>query len=726
MQENEGLHQRVLADLKSRFSHLEAHEIFSFDEWRAHTNGDGGALTGEEQLIVVDQAIATLQKLYVHMDLKRTRHGVDPVRQLLVFREQLGSGCDPRRFHNRMLQIFKTLGDVHTAYRLPAPWKDAIAFLPFILGSFVEEGNRRYVVTRTLWDDSDWGLTGFERGTEVVSWNGTPIDEAVQHGAEFEEGSTAPHDLALGLQFMTVRWLGASFEPDSPWVIVGYRRAGEVKECRFFWTVLKGSLQLVVTNQAVPAVFAAGDRVSVEALRQERSRSAHTASVVVHRGRQVLFVGREVPPVSEERLAQLGAALALQFANPVGQNELKKFTDSHAELQPAKGELPSLLPSFLEAREHEGGRLLNYAHTLNGEWSERVRRSHDAIASKRFGYLGIRAFPPDGQERRIFKYELRRLLSLMPEGGLIIDIRDNPGGSAELAEQSLQFLTPKPIAPLPFRFIASAATKMVTGRVVEFKQYGASIENALSTGAAFSAGVPISTPRETNALGQFYFGPVVLVTNGVTYSAGDIFAAGFEDNNVGSIVGVDETTGGGGANCWFYEEIIRRMLEMPKLPRGINLQVAVRQCARIGSNNLGIPIEEVGVTLPPANRHTLTRDDILGVSRQPWSLLLRCAAELAEKKSYKLEVRFSRESLPDGGDGRRVTVTTRGIERLDYYVNGRPTVVPVENAGNGRSPETSFVVPMRTNQRLDLKILGYAPGEGGDELVARCVRVFHG
>ena len=744
MSEHELLHQHLSDELQKRFR--SSAKLFSFDGWRQHTKDKGRALTMQEAQLVVGQAIETLQNLYVHMDLKRTRRGVDPVRQLLVFREQLRtaeareagenpptSEWDPRTFHKRMLEIFKTLGDVHTAYRLPDPWKHAIAFLPFILARFVEGGEPRYVVTRTLWDGCDWGLKGFERGTEVVSWNGMPMDEAVRRSAELEEGSTTAHDLALGLQVMTVRWLGASFEPDSPWVIVGYRppRQKAAVEGRFFWSVLREDEAVpLITAQAVPMIFKPApvrapvpvqSRVSLEMRRQERSRSAHIASEVVHRGRKTLFVPGQ--PVSPKRLEDLGDELSSKFARPVGQTQLRGFTESNGELRSNNGEFPTLLPEWLEAREHEGERLLHYLETLNPKIKELVTSDLRAtIASKRFGYLGIRAFPLEGKARRIFKYELRRLLSLMPEDGLIVDVRDNPGGSAELAEQSLQFFTPKVIAPLPFRFIASESTRKITKNRDEFKPYIASIDNALSTGAAFSAGVPISSAEAANALGQYYFGPVVLVTNGVTYSAGDLFAAGFQDNQVGTVIGIDETTGGGGANCWFYEENIRRALGQDPLPHEINLQIAVRQCARIGTSNLGVPIEEIGAITPPENRHSLKREDILGDSRRPWSLLLRCAVVLAQKPSYDLQAKFEILDLPDGGRERIVKVKTRGITRLDFYVNGRPTAVNVE--GNGDAPQTKFALPIRGNERLDLQILGYAPGTHREELVARYVRVF--
>ena len=65
---------------------------------------------------------------------------------------------------------------------------------------------------------------------------------------------------------------------------------------------------------------------------------------------------------------------------------------------------------------------------------------------------------------------------------------------------------------------------------------------ALQTGSTFSAGFPISPPEDCNAIGQKYFGPVVLVTDALCYSTTDIFAAGFQDHQIGPVLGVDGNT----------------------------------------------------------------------------------------------------------------------------------------------------------------------------------------
>ena len=98
-----------------------------------------------------------------------------------------------------------------------------------------------------------------------------------------------------------------------------------------------------------------------------------------------------------------------------------------------------------------------------------------------------------------------------------------------------------------------------------------------------------------NAVGQRYYGPVVLITNALSYSATEFFAAGFQDHDIGTILGTDESTGGGGANVVTYSDLLRNLnaaeraaeqMETPlppwpfgkELPGGADVRVAI--CAR--------------------------------------------------------------------------------------------------------------------------------------------------
>ena len=101
-----------------------------------------------------------------------------------------------------------------------------------------------------------------------------------------------------------------------------------------------------------------------------------------------------------------------------------------------------------------------------------------------------------------------------------------------------------------------------------------------------------------NAIGQQYGGPVVLVGDSTTYSAGDLFSAGFVDNGIGPFVCVGEATGAGGANVWDYADLRSALagspIQPPALPDGIGLSLSFRRATRSGPSE-GLPIEDIGI-----------------------------------------------------------------------------------------------------------------------------------
>ena len=148
------------------------------------------------------------------------------------------------------------------------------------------------------------------------------------------------------------------------------------------------------------------------------------------------------------------------------------------------------------------------------------------------------------------------------------------------------------------------------------------------------------------------------------------------------------------------------------------MQISARQCLRVGPKYAGIPIEEIGVR--SKMRHDLTRNDTIG--DRPWGLLVRAATDLAKQATYDLET-----SILKGGGDRRLTVVTRNIDRLDFYIDRRPTtsvnvqtrVINGERIGSTQSP------PFLLGQSVELEIQGFAlpTGEGEPVRVARWLQV---
>ena len=196
----------------------------------------------------------------------------------------------------------------------------------------------------------------------------------------------------------------------------------------------------------------------------------------------------------------------------------------------------------------------------------------------------------------------------------------------------------------------------------ELRPWKASLEAAVRNGELYAQPIPITDTAACNAIGQRYGGPVVLVSDSTTYSAGDLFSAGFVDNEIGPFVCVGEATGAGGANVWDYAEMRSALagspIALPALPDGIGLSLAFRRATRSGLS-AGLPIEDIGVAGAP---YAMTRDDLLAGNRD---LIAHCIALLSQQPASRLAAELDRPTLT-------VTVTTSGLTRLDALFDGHP------------------------------------------------------
>jgi C-terminal processing protease CtpA/Prc len=193
------------------------------------------------------------------------------------------------------------------------------------------------------------------------------------------------------------------------------------------------------------------------------------------------------------------------------------------------------------------------------------------------------------------------------------------------AEELLQVFTSRPIEPERAQFSTTplnlaicrnhAVSKQLTG--LELQPWIDSISEAVQTGASYSRGFPITPVADCNAIGQRYFGPTVLITDPLCYSATDMFSAGFQDHEIGAVIGVGGATGAGGANVWTHGLLSRLMAPdntdpgpspYQPLPRGADMRVAARRTTRVGDRQ-GDILEDLGVK--PDIVYRMTRRDVM-------------------------------------------------------------------------------------------------------------------
>src|SRR5262245_51153634 len=286
-----------------------------------------------------------------------------------------------------------------------------------------------------------------------------------------------------------------------------------------------------------------------------------------------------------------------------------------------------------------------------------------------FGYIRLKSFAPDSGNIRGVVAEFGRILGTLPQTGLILDVRGNGGGYINIGEMILQMLTPRAITPEPFHFLATTlALKIVSEPRNGAKDWEDTIIQGLESGASFSQGFPLTDPEECNKIGQVYQGPVVLVTDALCYSTTDIFSAGFQDHEIGPLLGCHSSTGAGGANVWDYSDDLQRLVLRPgnpfvDLPGGAGMRVAARRCTRVRGRS-GIPVEDYGVV--PDVRYFMTRQDVVGNNED----LIAAAGRILESLP-----RQALQLTPDPTDRlRKFSVDSSNVDRIDVFVNDRPAI----------------------------------------------------
>ena len=613
-----------------------------------------GNLTLNDRKRIVDQALVLIDDNYVHLPLKEAMHGVNPLQRLRLLRHRLEQETRATMgsefaFHREMLEIFNSLRDLHTNYLLPDPFRGKLAFLPFDIEECFDQGRSILLATHVV---PGFTHPHFRSGVQITSWNGVPIQRAVEVNGDAHAGSNAAARRARGIESMTVRPLTGALPPDEVWVIIGYTDLDGVdRELRQDWLV----------TPELPAVRGA-DPGRAQANAACLGLDLHMADV--RRAKAMLFAPQAI---AAEKMAK-----PARSSRPAAAGQA----------------VPSAISGVFHARS---------VTTPSGE----------------FGH--IRIFTFDVDDPTTFVEEFIRLAELLPQNGLIVDVRGNGGGHIWAAEGLLQVMTPVEIEPEPTQFVNTPLNLKLCKRHennplgIDLGPWVESITQSIETGAVYSRGYPITPPEFANQWGQRYHGPAVLITNARCYSATDIFAAGFQDHGIGVVLGTEANTGAGGANVWTHR-LLRNLLELPtpadpdspyrSLGRGADLRVSMRRTLRVGER-AGTPLEDLGVR--PDQVHPMTRRDILEGNVD---LIDRAGEILSAMEVCRLQVTLHRSS-----DSLGIFTGTTGLARLDVYVDGRP----VESAAVSDGPST-IRVPVAGNAGL-LELAGF--DSRGDYVAAR-------
>jgi hypothetical protein len=515
-----------------------------------------------------------------------------------------------------MTSIFIGLRDLHTLYLAPDPYRRQIAFLPFMIEEYHEAPAREGGEPVRVYFISKVARPvrhHLRPGALVKFWNGIPIERALELNALRNGGANHDARQARGLETLTSRWLGASALPDEDWIT------------------------LTVADPDEP-----------DALRELRCP---------------WLLGLPPAPASQKQQAQNGPRGA-EISIDSGL-EMRRRLKLALYADPGRPQAPSPASALTSRCE-----------------ALACRRLPDDDGP--FGYLRIWTFDVDDVD--VFVDEARRLLGeldAVAPSGLVIDLRGNPGGVMAAGDGLLAALAPGPIELEPLQYIANPTTlrfaRALASEDTPLQAFAtadtvSSLALGIETGMSFSNARPIAGSPMTDPRGQAYQGRKLLIVDALCYSTADIFACGFQDHELGHIMGTHGQTGGGGANVWSYEQLRDQLGdELPELPSpGANgtpavpasFSIALRRTLRV-KERAGTLVEGAGaqpsVNEPP---YRLTRNDVMFGNRD---LLAHATTKLQDDLLYSgLTNRLDAEPDPEGG----WKVRAKQLSRVEVVSDG--------------------------------------------------------
>jgi C-terminal processing protease CtpA/Prc len=604
-------------------------------------DGTGG-LSKKDRLRLLDQSILLLEMNYVHLPLKRAMHAINPIRRLRLLRfrleEQKESEMESeRQFHKRMLEIFASLRDLHTHYQLPSAFQNQMAFLPFLIEQyFVPNGKNQWIEKFMVSRIArKFVRSGNNAATEVACF---------RPGVEVLAWNGVPIRRAVEIN--------------------GETQAGSNPEARFARGL--DSLTTRPLDLSLPPD---------EAWVSITYRSKEGKILTLDKQKWMVDAVHE-RPLATKTTRRKRAAI-----------DLKKTKINQIKRQLYQREKFASGPRDIPVRKEFAD--LFYAQVKN-------------IGGRELGYVRLFSFDPEDPDQ--FVAEFKRVITSkgFPQQGLIIDVRGNPGGKIRAGERLLQLFTPRRVMPELFEFINTPLNLEICRHAPpdwELTRWAQSMAEAVQTGAIYSSGFPFSSEESCNDIGQVYHGPVILIIDALSYSTTDMFAAGFQDNEVGEVLGTSDNTGAGGANNWTYDDLMTARRNYPgspfkPLPKGVDIGLAMRRSIRVGRNS-GRPLEELGIV--PDDRHYITKRDLL---EQNYDLLRKAAAKLKNKPVYSLSLKPFREKDDTWGLTISCTSKIQNISYLDIFLNGRFKTTINTNNGSLKAARVTFGVHERNGDLL--------------------------
>ena len=603
-------------------------------------------LTREERLRILEQIILVLDMNYVHLPLKRAMHAIDPIQRLKLLKYRLES----RRKMEGEMQFHKRLLEIFASLR---------------------DIHTRYLLP-----------TPFRRAVAFLPFLVEQYFDTNRKGDKVEKFLVSRVAIKQFRAERGSRSAAAAFKPGVEllyWNGTPIRRAIEIN----------GEIQ---SGSNLDARFARGlDSLTIRPLRFSLPPDEEWVDITF----------RDLK--NKTRTIRQHWLVYQTTAAPAAKNSRTKR--SSVDVQKTK--INQVRRDLFAPREVPSQ--AGYARVFYTE----VRTVRlPKLGTQKVGYVRLYDFEVGAHGPFVEAFKRVITADGFPQDGLIIDVRGNPGGRIRAGERLLQLFTPRRIKPELFEFITTPLNLEIcqtAPKGIDLERWAESISEAVVTGATYSMGFPLTSEESCNDIGQVYYGPVLLVTDALSYSTTDMFAAGFQDNEVGEILGTSDNTGAGGANVWEYADFMkngRKLAKIPfkPLPRDTGLRIAIRRSIRVGQRE-GRPLEELGIT--PNHRYYMTKRDLVGHNED---LINEAVRILRTKPTYSLSVK------PVAGKRRTFEIAATSktrrsdahqkIFRVDVAVNGWPYKSLTARNGNV-APTVVFIDQAKGPRNLVVQAFDY-------------------
>jgi hypothetical protein len=269
-------------------------------------------------------------------------------------------------------------------------------------------------------------------------------------------------------------------------------------------------------------------------------------------GTPIQVVGPVVPPFSQAAARNQPGALS-DYMLPLKRLRTMRLRDRKSVVGLGDTKPLFVLPS-------------NFVRRLGGGRFDSLYSGTYEAQGKTIGYIRIPSFDfyfvSDDFQKEL-DYMLPRT------DGLIVDIMHNPGGDACVAEDLLSRIIPYQFRTIGLEIRATRSWLIDIQEALQFAKDSSAPDDVIrqlqslfdQINAAYltpsgrtpplpvcSLSLDVPSATDANGGGIAYYKPVMLLTDELTASAGDFFAAVFQDNHRGSLFGMRTMGAGGNVN----------------------------------------------------------------------------------------------------------------------------------------------------------------------------------